>query len=635
MKKSSKIWAVSLFVSLVPLTYLVLVAFGFTVSQGELFDYLALGLAIICSLPIWGAAILRARQDKSRQDLLSLVALMVSFGYALLSNDLKYFWQAAAMTSILLLGGWIQNVQITKVASAVRNLAGLLPSKVSLVSGREIEHVETLELEIGDVILVRPGMRIAADGFVIQGQGRVLERDITGEGEPVLKTPGDWVLAGSELVTSRGELEAPLTIRVSAVGQDLLVHQLHASLDLENSSEARYTELAKRSGNILTLVSLAASLIAAGLAMVLSQTLKAELTAAVGVLLAGQIALVANSAKLGAKASSIAVANLGVLMAERKDFEALARVNHVVLGKTGVLTTGYRRVGSIHLARNTSIGSESELLALAAAVEMGTSHELGHLIIEEAARRGLELPELSEVAPVPGLGVSARFDGSLVQVGNAGLVNVSGINMNPYDLFRVSNAYQEGSSVVFVSIDELLVGYIEFPDETRSNSQQAIVELSGKHAITVLSGDATGVVERLTTSLGLTEYAAEVLSNRKGDWIKERRASGSVVLYVADGHYDAQALAEADVPYAFNAGPSVHQSSANLVQVSGDPLVIPRIMALSRKVQARTRLNIVGGLVLSALLMAVAFLGISAPAIAAVGLAFTWFLTGRLVRLAK
>ena len=186
-----------------------------------------------------------------------------------------------------------------------------------------------------------------------------------------------------------------------------------------------------------------------------------------------------------------------------------------------------------------------------------------------------------------------------------------------------------------MSIDELLVGYIEFPDELRANSPKAIIDLSGKLAITVLSGDATALVEKLTNSLGLSDYAAEVLSTRQADWVKERRASGSKVLLVADGHYDAAALAEADVALAFGAGHSVHLESAKLIQISQDPLVIPRLLELSKKVQSRSLWNIVFGLVLSAVLIAAGFLGFSTPAIALIGLAASWLLIRRVVRLAK
>lgn len=635
MKKSARIWVVAFFVSLLPLAFLAATAFGLVLPQEEIYVYTSLALGLVCTLPIWGAAFVRARAGKHRQDLVSLAAILVSFGYSLIAHDLGYYWQPLALTSIALLAGWIQHVQIAKVNGAACDFSGLIPTKASVIDGREIEHIDTNDLEIGQVILVRPGSNIPADGYVIQGESLVSQANITGEGEPIRKVPGDWVLAGSENIAGRGAANGPLTIRVSGVGEEVLIRELAASVDIENSSPARFTAFGRVAANTLTLLAIAGGLIAAGVALVLNQGLAAEFSLVISFLAAAQIAVVAVAAPMAASASSIKAANLGVLIRDRKAFELLAKVNHVVFSKTGVLTRGYNSIGSIHLARNTSIGTEEELLALAAAVELGTSHELGHLIIQEAAKRGLELPQVTDIAPIPGLGVSARFDGSLVQVGNAGMVNVSGINMNPYDLFRVSSAYQEGSSVVFVSIDELLVGYIEFPDEVRANSQKAIVELSGKVALTVLSGDATGVVEKVAKGLGLSEFAAEVLSTRKADWIKERRASGSKVLLVADGHYDASSLAEADVAIAFGAGHDVHLSSANLIQVSQDPLSVSRLFALSKKVQSQTLRNIIIGLILSIGLMTAGFFGLMAPAIALIGLSISWFLNSSIVRIVR
>lgn len=623
------------FVSLIPLAFLGAVAFGLEVPLEFVYIYSAVGLGFLSTIPIWGAAVMRARAGKHRQDLVALVAILVSFGFAFYSQDLNYYWQPVAITSLALLSGWIQNAQQAKVFGSVQNLAGLVPSKASLIDGREIEHVATLDLEIGQVVLVRPGSSIPADGYVIQGQSLVSQTAITGEIQPLTKVPGDWVLAGSENVAGRGEAHGPLTIRVSGVGEGLLVNELSASVNLENEPPARFTSFGRVAANTLTLVAIAGSFVAAGFSLILGQGIASQFSIAISVLVAAQVASVAMAAPLASAVSSIKVSKLSFIMRDRKAFEMLAKVNHVVFNKTGVLTRGYNSVGSIHLARNTSIGSEDELLALAAAVELGTSHELGHLIIQEAAKRGLEIPQVTEIAPIPGLGVSARFDGSLIQVGNAGMVNVSGINMNPYDLFRVSNAYQEGSSVVFVSVDELLVGYIEFQDELRENSQQAIVELSGKHAITILSGDATGVVEKVATSLGLTEFAAEVLATRKADWIKERRASGSKLLLVADGHYDAASLAEADVALAFGAGHDVHLSSASLVQVSQDPLSVARLIALSKKVQGRTLRNIIVGLAFSIGMMVAGYFGLMAPVIALSGVVVSWFLNSSMVRILK
>ncbi len=635
MKKMGRPWVAAFVVSLLPLSFLVSTYFGIEVPNEDLFLYISLGLGLLCTIPIWGAAINRSKAGKHRQDWLSLSTIFIAYGYALVIQDLKFYWQPLALTSVLLLGGWIQHFQITKVFGSARKFSKLLPQKASIIDGREIEHVDVSDLEIGQVILVRPGSSIPADGYVIQGQSQVSQSAITGELEAVFKMPGDWVLAGSENLAGRGSQHGPLTIRVSAVGTDLLVHELEASVDLTNVASAKYTRFGMIGTNLLTLLAIAGSMVMGGFVLVMNQNPVSQFDLVIGFLASAQVALVALAAPLASAASSIKAANLGVLVRDRKDFELLTKVNHVVFNKTGTLTRGYNSVGSIHLARNTSIGSEDELLALAAAVEMGTSHELGHLLIQEAAKRGLELPRVTDIAPIPGLGVSASFDGSLVQVGNAGMVNVSGINMNPYDLFRVSSAYQEGSSVVFVSIDELLVGYVEFPDEIRANSPQAIVELSGKLAITVLSGDATAVVEKVTKSLGLEEYAAEVLSTRKADWIKERRASGSRILLVADGHYDSASLSEADVALAFGAGHDIHLSSANLVQISQDPLTVARLVALAKKTQARTLRNIIFGLFISLGLMAAGVFGLMAPILALVGVVTSWALNSSIVRLVK
>lgn len=633
MKKSVRIWAAAFVLSLLPLGYATAEYFKLPVPWDSVSGYVTLGIGLLCALPLWGALVARAAKRTNQQDVLGVIALLVSYAYAFISGDPNYVWQPIAITSLLLLAGWILHTQINFLPAQVKNLAELLPSKATLIDGRELEHIAASELEIGQIILVRPGSVIPADGYVIQGQSLVSQTAITGEADSQLKVPGNWVLAGSENIAGKGEANAPLTIRVSAVGSDLLVHELARSMDSE--TKPRFTKLAEVSKNALTILVLAVALIAAGFQFVWSQSLEAEFSVAVGVLLAGQVAVIGRSVPLASMAAGIKATALGVLVRSRVSFEQLAKINHVVFKKTGVLTNGHSSVGRIHLARNTSIGSEAELLALTASVEMGTSHELGHLIIQEAAKRGLELPQVTDFAPIPGLGVSARFDGSLVQVGNAGMVNVTGVNISPYDVFHVSNAYSEGSSVVFVSIDELLVGYIEFPDELRTNSAQTIVDLSGKHAITILSGDATSLVEKLTLRLGLSDFAAEVLSTRQVDWVKERRASGSKVLLIADGHYDAAALLEADVALAFGAGHDVHLDSANLIQISQDPLVVPRLLELSKNVQSRTLWNIILGLAASALLMVAGFFGISGPLIAILGMLVSWFLLRRVVRLAK
>jgi Cu2+-exporting ATPase len=635
MKKSGRFWLVAFALSLLPLFYVSAKDLQLPILWDDLYGYGALGLGLLCTLPIWFSSLSKGQVGLARQMQLTLLAILLSYAYAFIAGDVLYFWQPTSLTSLALLTGWFITRQLAINLARVPNLAALIPEKATLIDGRDLEHVEQSSLEIGQVVLVRPGNVIPADGFVIQGQSLVSERSITGDETEILKQPGDWVLAGSENLPGRSSEHAPLTIRVSAIGEDLVVHELARSIDIRNRQPAKYSKFAAVSATMLTFFAIAAALILAGVELVFDLGLEAAFSAAVGILLATQVAVARTSVEIASAASSIKAASLGVIMRSRTSFEALAKINHVVLNKTGVITKGHSTVGKIHLARNTSIGSEGELLALAASVEMGTSHELGHLLIQEAAKRGLELPKVTDFAPIPGLGVSARYDGSLVQVGNAGMVNVSGVNMNPYDLFQVSSAFSSGSSVVFVSIDELLVGYIEFPDEVRANSQAAIVKLSGKQAITILSGDSHQLVEKITQGLGLSEFAAEVLSTRKADWVKEKRATGSKLLLVADGLYDAPALTEADVAIAFGAGPNVHISSANLIQISQDPLTVPSLIQLSKAAQARSFWSITFALLVSLGLMAASVFAFYAPLIALAGSVFTWMAIHSLVRLSK
>ena len=631
MKNSSKLWFSAALIATVALGYLLAVVFGSLTSVDVLYDYIVLAVGLLATFPLWFTSF---GVGSWRQSTLALLALVMFYGEAFASQDPKEFWQPVAVTTIINLTGWLIVQQGKYIQSKRKKLASLLPQKASVIDGLEIDHISASELQVGQVVLVRPGNVIPCDGYVIQGKSLVSQQEITGEAE-LPKAPGDWVLAGSTNLAGKASTTAALTIRVAAVGDNLLVRVLDASKELEESEPVRYSKLARVTSATLTILVMAAALIVAGAHIVLFADYGQAVSIGAGILLSAQLSVILFTLGLSGLAASIKSRNLGFVIRSRDAFERLAKVNHVVFIKTGTITEGHSKVGKIHLARNTSIGTEDELLALAAAVEMGTSHELGHLLIEEAVRRGLELPQVEDIAPIPGLGVSATFDGSLVRIGNAGMVNVTGVNMNPYDLFMVSSAYSELNSVIFVSVDELLVGYIEFPDRVRDSALPSIVSISKKHAITVLSGDATAVVEKVTSDLGLSDYAAEVLSTRKADWVKEQKAKGSRILVVGDGKYDAEALAESEVAIAFGAGHDIHQVSAEITQISQDPMATANLIRVARTARVRALMNILLGLGLSLLLATAAALGVSPIIIVSSGSLATWLLLARISRLAK
>lgn len=631
MKNSSKLWLSAALIALLALGYSLAVLFGTLASVDVLYDYIVLGIGLLATYPLWFTSFGVSRWPQS---LISLVALVMTYGVVVIEQDPANFWQPVAMTLMVSLSGWLVVRQGSFVSSKRRQLSKLLPPNASVIDGLEIDHIPSDDLEVGQVVLVRPGNAIPCDGYVIQGHSLVDQFEITGE-TGILKGPGDWVLAGSLNIAAKSEASSALTIRVAAVRENLLIRVLDESQDLEHDTEGRYSRLAQIASSTLTIVAMATALVVAGVHMVVIGDYVNSVSIGAAVLLSAQLSLISFTLPLARAATSLKTRSLGFVVHTRAAFEKLAKLTHVVFIKTGVLTEGYSKVGKIHLARNTSIGSEDELLALAAAVELGTSHELGHLIIEEAARRSLELPQVQDITPLPGLGVSATFDGSLVRVGNAGMVNVTGVNMNPYDLFMVSSAYSELKSIVFVSVDELLVGYIEFPDRIRDSAMPSIVSISAKHPITILSGDATAVVEKVTHELGLSDYAAEVLSTRKADWVKERRGAEAGLLVIGDGRYDAEALAEADISIAFGAGPEIHQASSEIVQISHDPLATARLIKLSRVAGARTLGNIIAGIGLSVGLAAAAVVGLNPVIIVAAGSLGSWALLARISRLVK
>ena len=631
MKNTSKFWLSAALVATVASGYLLAVQFGGLSSVDVLYDYIALGFGLVSTYPIWFTSFGAKRQAQS---LISLVAILITFGVVVLEQEPAHFWQPVAMTALIDFSGFVIARLRRSIESKRTRLAKLLPEKASVIDGLEITHVAAAELEVGQVILVRPGSVIPCDGYVIQGHSRVDQREITGE-TSLSKGPGDAVLAGSVNLADKSTGTSALTIRVAAVREDVLVYTLDAELEQEQDQPAQFAKFARLSSSTLTIAAVAVALIVTGIHIVVFADYLNAVTIGAGVLLSAQLSVISLTLPFAKLATALKSRALGFVIHARSAFEKLANLNHVVFIKTGILTEGYSKVGKIHLARNTSIGTEDELLALAAAVEMGTSHELGHLIIEEAVRRGLELPEVQDIAPLPGLGVSATFDGSLVQVGNAGMVNVTGVNMNPYDLFMVSSAYSELKSVVFVSVDELLVGYIEFPDRIRESSLSSVVLISAKHAITVLSGDATAVVEKVTTELGLSDYAAEVLSTRKADWIKERKGSGSRLLLVGDGRYDSEALAEAEVAISFGAGHDIHQAASEIIQISHDPLATAKLIKLSRDGKNRSLWNMIIAIGLTIGFATAAIVGINPVVIVAAGSVCTWLLLMRVARLAK
>ncbi|MCX8530453.1 MAG: HAD-IC family P-type ATPase [Rhodoluna sp.] len=585
-------------------TLLVLVVspnvFGVTISSDfDQWVLLGVGLAVasVGCLRVWVSAFGELRDRAPGQHVLSLLGLLVLSGFAVWQSFTNWrtdvWWQVASVASVLVVCDWFLSSMVARVAGLSPDLISLLPEFADVIVDNEITRVRASELEIGDIVLVRPSSVVPADGVVVQGSSSVDESALTGEAIAVDKGEGSHVFAGT-LNASAKKSNKALTIRVTAVGGDLLVH----------SFTRRVAELAQERGTVDTLsarltsglfvLTVAAAFIGAGLWLVIEPDHWANgVFTASAVLLAANIALVGKASGLVSVMLAAVAGSQGVLVKARTALYRIRKSHVVVLNLVGTLTSGKPKLVEIHLAKGTSLGSVNEVLAVAAAADVNSDHSLARVILAEAAARRVEAVSLYEIEPHP-MGVSARMDGSSVLVGNAGILTSNGVPIDVQDLVKVSAANERGNSVVYVVIDNLLVGYLEFSDDIRETARDAINKLHlQRKRIVAITGEATGVAEAVCKSLGITEFFAEVVQERKLAIIDQLRQDGSIITVVGDPFADAELLASADVGIAIGVGGELGSESADLLVISNEPRAVARIMRLAKRATRTLNLSLV------------------------------------------
>jgi Cu2+-exporting ATPase len=508
-------------------------------------------------------------------------------------SGMDFWWELAALISIMLLGHWIEMNSIMRAQNAVGELAKLVPDTADLVQGDEIKRVATALLKVGDLILVRPGSAIAADGEVVDGSSELDESMVTGESREVRKTVGDSVVAGTINGASSALGEGTLTVRVTRVGGDTMIAGIMRLVAEAQASKSKTQLLADRAASWLFYVATIAAALTAVLWPLLSDpTPDFVLERVVTVLVIACPHALGLAIPLVTSISSSKAAKNGLLIRDRKSFEALRNVDVVVFDKTGTLTEGKRKVAGVYSVdgRNDS----SEMLALAAAVEKYSEHSLGRAIVEQAEQ--LEVLPAKDFRTIPGIGVTARVGATVVTVGGPGLLTSRNLTLSANDLMRAHEENQLGRTVVYVLSESVLMGYISIGDNIRDSATDAVRDIQrlGKHVV-LLSGDAQGVVESVGAKLGITEVYGEVLPQQKSELVKKLQAQGKRVAMVGDGVNDAPALAQAEVGIAIGSGTDVAIESAGLLLVSSDPAGVSEAIKLSRRTYSKMIQNLIWG----------------------------------------
>ncbi|MFE4949847.1 heavy metal translocating P-type ATPase [Leifsonia sp. NPDC056665] len=497
------------------------------------------------------------------------VAFVASWGAALglLDHQLDFWWELALLIVIMLLGHWIEMRSLAQTTSALDSLAALLPDEAERLEGDGTVVVSPADLAVGDLVLVRPGGRVPADGRVASGAAQVDESMITGESRPVPRGEGDPVVAGTVATDSA------LRVRVTAVGDDTALAGIRRLVADAQNSSSRAQRIADRAAGWLFWFALGSAAITA-VVWTASGLPDDAVVRAITVLVIACPHALGLAIPLVVSIATERAARGGVLVKDRLALETMRTVDTVLFDKTGTLTKGEPAVTGVD-----TDGADDRVLALAAAAESDSEHPLARAIVSAASARGLAAPAASDFTASPAVGVAATVDGQRVEVGGPALLELRGAAERP----AAATWRDEGAIILHVLVDGRTVGALRLADEVREESRQAVVALTERDIqVVMITGDAEAVAASVARELGIERWFAGVRPEDKESTVAGLQAEGRTVAMVGDGVNDAPALARADVGIAIGAGTDVAIASAGVILASDDPRSVLSVIRLSR-----------------------------------------------------
>lgn len=508
--------------------------------------------------------------------MMTLIGIAISAAYlwsvyAVFFGQETLFWELTTLITIMLLGHWLEMRAVSGAQGALKELSKLLPDTAEVFRDGKTEIVALSELRQNDVVFIKPGGKIPADGKIVEGESDINESMVTGESKPVQKKTGDSLMAG----TINGD--GALKITVSNIGEKTFLAGVMRLVAEAQASKSRLQILSDKAALYLTIIA-----VGAGIITIISWLfVGAEISFAVARLVA--VLVVACPHALGlavpliASISTTKAAQNGFLVKQRLALEAARTVDMVLFDKTGTLTKG--EFGVTKIIQNVNIKNqnenvkskidENEILILAAAVETYSEHPVARAIVWEAKKRELVVQEVKNFKRIPGMGAEAEVDGKRVYVGHKG-----------------------GEDIV-VEIDGKTIGTIKVEDVIRQEARRAVADLKAMGVkVAMITGDSESVAKEVSKELGIGEYFARVLPAEKSEKVKELQKRGLKVAMVGDGVNDAPALTQADLGIAVGAGTNVAIESAGIILVRNDPGDIVKIMKLSKMTYVKMMQNL-------------------------------------------
>ena len=512
--------------------------------------------------------------------MMTLIAFAISTAYlysvfvVFVGKGETLFWELTTLITVMLLGHFMEMKAIRGVQGALGKLSKLLPDTAEVIRDGKTETIMINVLRTEDIVLVRPGARIPADGVVIDGQSEVNEAMITGESAPVTKGLSSEVIAGT------GNGDGALKIRVTKVGKQTFLAGVMRLVTEAQSSKSRLQMLSDRAAFYLTLIAITTG----GLTFILWLISKAGVGFALERLVA--VLVIACPHALGlavplvASISTTLAARNGFLVHQRLALEAARNIDIVLFDKTGTLTKGEYGVTNVWPIRTQS---EKELLQLAASVDSRSEHFISRAIIKKAKENDILFFEVKEFSRIPGKGVKGLVNNQEIFVGGSAIVEQLGLSLPAEHKKEIEVENKKGKTIIYVLSKDEILGVFALADLIRDESRQAVSELKNMGIKTaIITGDSENVAAWVARELSIDKYFAKVLPEEKAEKVKLLQLKGNKVAMIGDGINDAPALVQADLGIAIGAGTNVAIESAGIILVKNDPRDIVKIIRLSR-----------------------------------------------------
>ena len=521
------------------------------------------------------------RELKARlPGMMTLIGLAISTAYIYSVNVVitgrgeTLFWELTTLITVMLFGHYIEMRAVAGAQGALKELSKLLPDTAEKIRNGNFETVAVSELRENDVVFVRPGARIPADGAVVEGKSQVSEAMITGESEPIEKDISSLVIAGT--VNGDGSLK----VKVVKVGEGTFLAGVMRLVKEAQASKSRLQILSDRAAFYLTLIAIGAGTLTFILWFLAQAGLGFAFERLVAVLVIACPHALGLAVPLVAAISTAMAAGNGFLVRQRLALELARKVNIAVFDKTGTLTKGEYGITNIWPVKAKD---EKEVLGLAASVDFHSEHFISKAIVNKAKSAGAAILEVEDFKRIPGKGVRGISDGQEILAGGEGILADSGVLL-PQEIEKAAAEESgKGKTIIYVVRNGELAGVLALADLIRDESREAVRELKKTGVkVSMITGDSEKVASWVARELGIDEYFSKVLPKDKAEKIKVLQKAGKIVAMVGDGINDAPALAQADLGIAIGAGTNVAIESAGIILVKNDPRDIVKIIKLSR-----------------------------------------------------